>query len=159
MSQAVADSVRHLRRVAVSNAYELAPDAEAMAATDRAWWREHPKALRFKGRKFGVRAPDGVESVAMPTGTNSALLALHVAVRILGATRVELYGLDMSSSNGAHYFGAHATLRNTLPHRFDVFKAQFAKYALPDGVEVVNCTPGSALLCYPFRESLCALAS
>jgi hypothetical protein len=158
MSQALADSLSHLRRIAVNDAFRLAPDAEALCANDRAWWTKNKDALRFKGRKFSVSAPHGseIERVARTTviesGTNSALLALHVAVTKLGEKCVLLYGVDMSAANGHHYFGAHDGLANTVPVRFEVFKQQFARYkaTLPKDVEVLNATPGSALLCFPF---------
>lgn len=156
MSQAVADGIRHVRRIAVNDAFRLAPDADALVANDASWWQKHPEALRFAGRKFSVnpRARE-IERVlpeaTIASGTNSALLALHVAIKVFRATRVELYGVDMTSERGAHYFGPHEGLPNTKPERFEVFKRQFAQYAVPKGVSVVNCTKGSALLCFPFQ--------
>lgn len=46
---------------AVGNAYELAPWAEFIAATDSAWWRENPNARLCAGRKFAMHASAGVE--------------------------------------------------------------------------------------------------
>lgn len=67
----------------------------------------------------------------------------------LGAARVLLLGFDM---RGAHYFGPHrAPLKNTDAARFEKFKRQFAAYR-PPGVEIINCTPGSALSCYPLGQ-------
>lgn len=152
MSQSVADSVRgKCGVVAVSDAYRLAPWADAMASTDYAWWRAHPAALKFQGRKFAIfpsfRQIEGVESLQENTATNSGLLGLMVAVK-LGATRVLLCGLDLHSP-GNHFFGKHpAPLRSTPPGRMEIFKRQFEAYR-PRGVEIINCTPGSALRCYP----------
>jgi hypothetical protein len=65
---------------------------------------------------------------------------------MLGATRVLLLGFDLG---GTHFFGPHPEgLKNTKLHRFEQFKRQFASYR-PKGVEIINCTPGSALTCYP----------
>jgi len=156
MSQAVADSVRHMRRIVVNDAFRLAPDADALVATDAAWWKANPDALQFVGRRFSVCPPSrGVErllSSLVKSATNSGLLGVHVAIRIFFAKRVELYGFDMSADNGAHYFGPHVGLANTLPRRFDVFKAQFAAYPIPAGVTIINRTPNSALRCYPFED-------
>lgn len=44
MSQALADSVRGHRVVAINNVYELAPWADCLAANDLSWWRKHPEA-------------------------------------------------------------------------------------------------------------------
>ena len=157
MSQAIADSVRHLRRIAVKDAYRLAPDADAVVATDRDWWRRE-LPLKFAGRKFGVGPPKGVEPVPfggpISSSTNSGLLALHVAIQVFSASRVELYGIDLSSARGAHYFGAHIGRKATTAARFEVFKRQFAQYAVPKGVTVVNCSPDSELKAFPFAELL-----
>jgi hypothetical protein len=160
MSQAVADAVRgRCRVIAVSDAYKLAPWADALVSSDRAWWRHHKP--EFAGRKLsGVPVDcvgiDGIERVeGTVSGSNSGLIALKVAVS-MGATRVLLLGYDMG---GAHFFGDHpAPLKNTTPSRFEVFKRQFADYR-PKGVEIINCTPGSALTCYPTMELEAALAS
>jgi hypothetical protein len=153
MCQSVADSLRHMRRVAVKEAYKLAPDAEALAANDQSWW--HKEELAFAGRKFSTNPPlrstvERIKSNALiSTGTNSGLLAVHVAISLFGATRVELYGVDM---RGTHYFGPHVGRSGTKPERFEIFKQQFERYgkSLPKGVSIVNCTPGSALTSFPF---------
>jgi hypothetical protein len=159
MSQAVADRVKHLGRIAVKDAHRLAPDADALVATDRSWWKRDASVLKFAGRKFGVNPPHGgIEAVrhgVISTSTNSALLGMHVAIHVFGAQRVELYGVDMTGERGAHFFGPHVGRPNTKPERFEVFKLQFARYPVPKGVEVVNRTPGSALLCFPFDLSEC----
>lgn len=143
MSQALADRVAHMPRVVVSNAYELAPDADALVSSDAAWWRVHRAATEFKGRKFSIGYVSDVERLQLPSSSNSGLLAMHVAA-LLGATRLLLLGYDMA---GSHYFGPHPTpLQNTTPDRFDILKRQFARWA---GVPVINCTPGSALDCFP----------
>jgi hypothetical protein len=159
MSQAVADSMRgRCRVVAVSNAYELAPWADALAANDAAWWTEHPKARLFEGQKFSAQHVKGLTRFASSarSDSNSGLLGLEVA-RHLGATRVLLLGFDM---HGPHYFGPHpAPLKNTPHARFEVFKRQFQLWGRQHPrVEVINCTPGSQLDCFPrgvLKEVLC----
>ena len=49
MSRDLADSVRHLPTIVVSNAYELRPDAMALVANDAAWWRAYQQARTFAG--------------------------------------------------------------------------------------------------------------
>lgn len=145
MSQAVADSVRgRCKVVAVSDAWQFAPWADALASSDANWWRH--KRPDFEGPKFTIGVwPDVEKLEGVPMGTNSGLLGIHVAVK-MGATRVLLLGLDM---HGTHFFGPHTgPLRNATPDRMEVFKRQFADYK-PRGVEIINCTLGSELKCYP----------
>jgi hypothetical protein len=156
MSETVARSVMlRCNVVAVSDAYRLAPWADALASQDVAWWRANPDALEFTGRKFcGASEIKGVERVpGISSGSNSGLLALHVAVK-LGATRILMLGFDMQ---GSHYFGPHQKpLKNTTADRYRVFKEQFARFQ-PRGVKILNCTPGSALAAYPSEDLACAL--
>lgn len=149
MSKKVAESVRSLRVIAVSNTYELAPWAEVLVSNDRTWWINTPGSQSFAGEKFcglAVEPPKGVEKFpGAMSGSNSALLALQVAVS-KGAKRILLLGVDLK---GSHYFGDHpAPLRNPSAQRFEVFKKQFAAYH-PKGVEILNCSPASCLFAYP----------
>lgn len=146
------------RCIVVTSAYPLRMNADALVANDAAFWVNEQGSAGFTGRKFSTQPSRRyVERVAtvpnlIESGTNSALLALHVAIKIFGATRIVFYGLDMSAEQGAHYFGSYpAPLINTKPERFEIFKAQFAAYArkLPPGIEVLNATKGSALKCFP----------
>lgn len=84
------------------------------------------------------------------TGQNSGHQAINLAV-LLGARRILLLGFDMKSSGGkTHWFGEHPTrtdesifsaMLNNFPHMVRPLAAL--------GVEVINCTPGSALQCFP----------
>jgi hypothetical protein len=155
LSQSIADRVRCCNVVAVSDAYRLAPWADALASTDGKWWKAHlDEALKFKGLKFTaapsfVKLDESIERLAVDCSTNSGLLGLMVAVK-LGAKRVLLCGVDMHSP-GKHFFGEHkAPLRSSKQRHLDLHKRQFANY-LPKGVEIINCTPGSALEAYPKR--------
>lgn len=153
MSLEVARSVMHrCAVVVVSDAYKLAPWADAMVSADRAWWLANPEAQEMKCPKycgFAIDAPRGVQKFdGAISGSNSGLLGIKVAIS-KGAKRVLLLGFDMG---GAHYFGEHKPpLKNTKPQRFEVFKDQFRKFK-PKGVEIYNCTPGSRLNAYPMKE-------
>jgi hypothetical protein len=79
------------------------------------------------------------------TGGNSGYQALHVAIQS-GAKRILLLGFDMG---GTHFFGRHvAPLRNTPQHAFANWIGRFPALA-GNGAEIINCTPGSALKCFP----------
>lgn len=147
MGPALAERTAGHHVVAVSDAYRLLPEARALASSDAAWWRQYPEAKDFPGRRFTVgRSVSDVERLALPTSTNSGLLGLHVA-QLLGATRIFLFGVDLK---GDHYFGKHPEpLQNTQPHRFDIMRRDFARWA---GVPVYNCSPISTLNCFPFAD-------
>lgn len=157
LTQEVVDYVRGKAKViAVSDAYKLAPWADALVSNDAAWWMAHPEALKFEGEKY-TGAPDwhrfpGVTRIVpeglLATGSNSGMLACHLAYK-KGAKRIILCGFDM---HGTHFFGPHPTpLRNTPPERFAAFKKQFSRWH-PEGVSVINCTPNTALRCYPMAD-------
>ena len=138
--------------VAVSDAYKLAPWADAIASSDRAWWMANPEAMEMKCQKYcGITfdVPEGVTKFeGALSGSNSGLLGLKVAVS-KGAKKVLLLGFDMG---GTHYFGEHKPpLKNTKTERFAVFNEQFRRYR-PKGVEIINCTPDSQLDAYPKKR-------
>jgi hypothetical protein len=161
LTSAVVDEVRgRAKVVAVSDAYRLASWADALVSTDHSWWRQHPEASAFKGRKFSgmvaYQNVDGVEKLAGENATNSGLLGVKVAV-LMGATKVLLCGFDLHSP-GQHFFGRHGgSLRSTTAQRMEAFKRQFERYQ-PRGVEIINCTPGSALRVYPMANLDACLA-
>lgn len=151
MSAAVAESVRGMLVVAVNAAFRLAPWAAAVVANDAAWWKEHPDVQQFAGRKFSASGAAGVEVIEprglVPSSFCSGVAALQVA-KMLGATRILLLGVDMA---GGHYFGDYAPpLNNATPSRIEFHKRQFAAWgAWNPQIEVLNCTPRSALQCFP----------
>jgi hypothetical protein len=160
LTQAVVDSVRGMRVIAVNNAYEMAPWAEALAANDMAWWKHNQTARDFAGRKFTSNVLAGVERVIssnVQTESCSGVLGLEVA-KILGATRVLLLGVDF---HGSHYFGPYTNgLKNTDEKRRKVHARQFEAWGKANkGIEIYNCTEGSALTCFPMArlETMCEL--
>lgn len=83
------------------------------------------------------------------TGQNSGFQAINIAY-LAGAHRVLLLGFDMQSRDGkAHWFGDHPIA--TQESWFSAFLQNFARLArfLPAGFEIINCTPGGALNCFP----------
>lgn len=138
---------RRCKAIAVSNAYQLAPWADALVSNDMKWWKQHPQALQFSGRKFCGSDFKGTERLSpqqmFPTGSNSGLQGMRVAL-MFGATRIILLGMDMK---GTHYFGTHPpALKNSTPGDFQRMLRQFARWK--SAAEVINCSPGSALTCF-----------
>jgi hypothetical protein len=148
-SAELAAKVRHLPTGAIGCAFQLAPWAQFVAASDRGWWRKYPEALRFPER-FAMMPVDDVERVNVPgVGAicNSGVLGLEAA-KLKGASRILLLGFDM---HGAHFFGAYTNgLRNTNESQRRNHLRQFADWGRANkGIEVVNCTEGSSLTCFP----------
>lgn len=151
-SQADADLVRGLHRAVVNDAFRLAPDADMLIANDRKWWEVNRDALQFAGDKYGFDPPPGVVALRhdrwIASGSDSGSTAIHRAIE-RGAKRVLLLGFHM---HDRHKFPRHAApLRNTPQHLFVRWIAHYGVMAqrLRGKVEVLNCTPGSALKCFP----------
>lgn len=154
MSQALADSVRgKCVVIAVNNAHELAPWADALVANDQKWWNHNRAALKFAGRKFcGARYP-GTERLTRThecgLGSCSGLQGMRVARDEFHAEKILLSGFDF---RGTHYFGQYPKpLKNTSDNRREIHKRQLARFNRSK-CEVINCTPGSALECFPIGD-------
>lgn len=144
MSQALADRFRnHPNVCAVGNAYELAPWAAVLVASDASWWRKHPAAYEFKGLKYDSRS----FQTCFGSSANSGVLALSVLVS-LGAESIEMHGFDM---HGSHFFGPYVNgCSNTDDARREVHLNQYRQFArMHQNIQVVNCTPGSKLDAFP----------
>jgi hypothetical protein len=154
--------------IAVNDAYRRAPSARMLYAADAKWWAVHQDALRFPGDRVScdpqVKLPQvhvlgqstdasgfDPDPTKVVTGMNSGYQATHIAMQT-GARKVLLVGFDMK---GTHFFGRHPEpLRNTSDKTFELFRNRFERLATAAkvrGIDIVNCTPGSALTC--FRRS------
>lgn len=164
--------------IAVKNAYDLAPWADVVygAGVDSTnWWGKNGarvaaahQGLRFTldrkatawasllkiGQPLGLStAPD-----TLNTGQNSGYQAINLAA-LLGAATIVLLGYDMKPDGDRHhFFGAHPTgnkpvYRDFLPH----FRTLVAPLTAL-GIRVINCTPGSAIECFPKMPLAEALA-
>jgi|SRR6187399_1187527 len=153
MNAQTADAVRGWNVAAVGNVGiltdafpALAPWAYCLVANDAGWWRKHPAAKLFAGRKFSGNWIADVEQVhpcTFGTSSNSGVLALDL-VRNLGAKRVIMLGFD---HQGTHFFGPYTNgCANTPLRRRKEFESQFGQWrAQNKGVDVINCTPGTKL--------------
>lgn len=169
MSPAIAEQCRDSYRTIAINtqAIDCAPWADVIWATDHKWWKEAEyggKAIALPGRKFHVlqgQSFPGVETLLPSTqtfddrpthiscGGNSGYAALCLAAK-LGAARVLLFGYDMRAVQGRVRRFDYCANLNSMP-RFPHWIKNFTNLA-PElerrGVEVLNCTPGSALKCF-----------
>jgi hypothetical protein len=154
----------------IKSEYKFAPWADALYGIDKGWWIANKGAPDFMGLKFSA-APTacrlfglrqvrlrpraeilteqrGVIGCGLRTGGgHSGFQAVNLAVQF-GANRILLVGFDMCGSR-------------RLPHEAGVSKFDMQRVkewrkwmdaAAPQfgvlGVEVVNCSPGSALKAY-----------
>lgn len=157
MTAEVAERTSGFVRIAINNSFLLAPDAEMLYAADVEWWQHHPEALEFAGIKVVAR-----NSVLLPgvvyvppllvphSGGNSALRAAHIATAA-GAERILLFGVDLDQNNLTHWHGLHGgRLRNPSAQVFEAGRKAWEAFARStDRPEIFNCSPVSALTCFP----------
>ena len=142
----------------------LAPWADVLFASDAKWWNTYrEEAMKFAGLKLGgAQVPkwDGLHRVQFspcspfderPThvvgGGSSGYQAVHIAAHF-GATRILLFGFDMREVGKLrHWFGNHPAPLNNRGrfHRWIQSMRSLSAALAKRGIEVVNCTPGSAL--------------
>lgn len=174
-----------LRVIAVNNGYQIAPFADLLYFCDDKWWQWHHKALakwpglivRLDGGAFdfgdnrikvlrnsGVHKGLTTERDRLHTGQNSGYQAINLAVH-LGAKRILLLGFDMKAgpvvgrSVQTHWHKDHPG--GTSPSVYDQMLPHFQTLIEPlaaAGVELINCTPGSAIQCFKKSTIEAALA-
>lgn len=178
MSREVADKVRAagIRAIAVCRTWELAPWADMIYAADAEWWRNYrPQLHGYKGMRvtvertgfpemlqLGIGAKEGFsrDPAVISTGGNSGYQAICVAAHA-GCRRVLLCGMDM---HGKHWHSEYRSPMKTHQpedqaewvRRFASLKEPLEKW----GMEVINCTPNSALRVWPYmplEEALSAV--
>ena len=157
------------RVIAVNDAIYPCWWADWLHACDIKWWHWHQEtALEFPGIRTTctdtvpeswahylkvitpydddprIKIADEPDTVA--SGNNGGYQAIQCAVKA-GSRRVILLGFDMRFSDGyqSHWFGDHPDkMRSQYDNMLENFPG--LKVALDArGVEVINCTPGSAL--------------
>ena len=183
----VAAQCRGHKVIAVNDAYRLLPFADILYGCGALWWQVHKGCVGFAGEKWSshclernnklqtaekyglnlVRGADADEFSFDPDrihyGDNGGFQAVNFGILKLGAKgRIALVGFDMRIVDGKrHFFGDHpAPLVNTSPSggykRWPkIFET--ASRSLPAWLEIVNCTPGSALTCFPMMDLADAL--
>lgn len=173
LTEEIAAACKGKRCIAVNDAYRLFPFADVLYAADSAWWELHKGCPDFRGEKwtahekrsnnneelakrYGLHLVQGragqgfsLDPERIHYGSNSGFQAVNLAV-LFGATRIVLVGFDMRRVDGKrHFFGDHpAPLSNSAKYERFVSAFKDAAKELPSHIEVINCTPGSALKCF-----------
>jgi len=172
-AEAVALARDRARVIAINNSYLLAPWADVCYFADGRWWEWHkakPEFMAFAGQKVtiegsGLMVADpevymlhnfGSSGISekqngLHTGSNSGYQAINLAV-LAGAKRVLLLGYDMRFQDGrSHWHGDHPIKvpENNYRHYAALFGGMVPQLKRL-GVEVVNCTPESAIAAFRF---------
>jgi hypothetical protein len=120
------------------------------------WWTQDKAGAERWGLSYVKSANrPGLGTVRVHLNGNSGAQAVNLAT-LFGAKRVLLLGFDMQSGpkGQKHWFGSHPVplVQDLL---FDEWIKKFeaiATDAKAMGVEVINCTPGSALPWFPMAD-------
>lgn len=167
-----ADAVKHLPRVVTNGTFRMARDAEVIYAGDVFFWqhKDYRDVFDCPGFKVGIESVPGSHPctpepvlilkkggrlglsdnpASLQTGGNSGYAAINLAA-LFGAKRILVLGLDMT---GGHWHGKHpAGLSNpgkdTFKRWIRLFKT-LAPALTERGIEVINCSPISALEVFP----------
>jgi hypothetical protein len=170
----VAEQCRGHTVIAVNDAYKLFPFARYLYACDASWWKFNKGCPKFAGekwsshsagsddkseaaKKFGLSLIDGDRSDGFSLtpgrihyGNNSGFQAINLFL-LWGFNPILLVGFDMRLvDHKGHFFGDHQyPLRRigSFSRWLKLFEA--AAKELPKRYEIINCTPDSALTCFP----------
>lgn len=168
MNQVTADAVREsgIRTIAVCRTWELAPWASMIYAADALWWNAYRKQmghisalkvaceptafLDVNSLKAGALDGYSDDPKVVCTGGNSGYQAICVAA-LAGCKRILLCGFDM---HGKHWHPEYKhPLRVHGKEIFDRWLPRFETLRMAlwmRNIEVINCTPGSALKTWPY---------
>jgi hypothetical protein len=162
--------------IVVNTTYQRAPWADALIASDVRWWQWHKGCPDFAGLKYatskhvkwsGVQilkntGPKGLEldPSGLRHGINTGYRAVNLAVHF-GAKRILLLGYDMKRDDSPkrleHWHGDHPVPSRSHYPTFIKYFHSIVEPLEAIGVEVLNCTPGSALDCFPMADLRCVL--
>lgn len=162
----------------VNRTYEAMPDASAMYSGDFLFWKVYIADIRktFKGKLWTQDATaaqrwqinrvrganrDGLGLDMIHLNGNSGFQAINLAY-LWGYTRIVLLGFDMKfgPKGERHYHVDHPApmVQSQTFHEWLHKSVQLARGLREEGIDVVNCTPDSALKCFPlldWRAELC----
>jgi hypothetical protein len=173
----IADRCRGQHVIAINDAWRRLPFADVLYACDEAWWDIHKGASAFRGQRWSShgsadhddkracadryalnlvagaeREGFSLDPARIHYGSNSGFQGINLGI-LFGARPVEilLVGFDMRAPDGqTHFFGPHPSgLRNDKNYGRFIPAFNVAARKLPPDIKIINCTPGSALACFP----------
>lgn len=183
LTKEVAETCQGHHVIAIKQAFKRFPNAEVLYSLDDYWWRMYRGVPEFKGerwtahdpslspklhlvKEYDLRVVRGAMNPGFSTnpslihyGRNSGYQAINLAIHWLRGPkkRIILVGFDMK---GGYFFGMHpkgAQYAGHWPTFIPLFEQ--AAQALPEGVEIFNCSPISILKSFPRMKLEEALAA
>ncbi len=167
-----------VRTITTNSTIFTYPKADVAFGVDFMWWKVHHQAVRKASRaqcwtvdksaseRFGlhfVRPANtgGLHETRVNTNGNTGAAAINLAA-LFGAKRILLLGFDMrrGPEGERHHHPEHpkpcaqSSCFDDWLYRFDAL----ARGCERKGIEVINCTPGSALRAFPMMPLEEALA-
>lgn len=168
-----------LRIIVVNDAWRLLTGADVLYAADLQWWttywervveyfrgqmwscddrlRSFPFPIHIVPGRVGYGLPESKDFIKL--GALSGNQAIQLAY-IWGCTRIALLGfdcryiVDARGNPRTHWFGDHPPSL-TQRHPYDSWIEEtniLAKELAASGVSVTNCSPQTALRCFPQRS-------
>jgi len=155
-------------RIVTNSTYKLANYADVLYAVDFQWWRHNIDDVResFMGdvwtqdvgaaERFNLNLcrgcyREGLGENVIHTAGNSGHGAINLAY-LFGARRILLLGFDMREVDGRKHWHPDHPAPLVQKQQFGEWIHKFKKTAEDAkrlGVEIINCTPGSALPWFP----------
>jgi hypothetical protein len=166
-----ARQAERVRVIGVNNAFQRAPWIDVVYACDLLWWKKHHAQVKALApgaetvtqdasahKQFALStrvrgsAGDGLGREQIHTGGNGGHAAVNLAY-LWGAQRILLLGYDMQlgPKGERHWHPDHPSpciQTQLFAHWIKRFEST-ARDLKKLGVEVLNCTPGSALPWFP----------
>ena len=151
----------------------MIPWGDALYGCDARWWEKHKHCEEFLGEKwsshnnqenaddkietaekYGLNLVKGEPGAGFSTdpsriyyGDNSGFQAINLAI-LFGSPYIVMVGFDMRHVDGkSHFFGDHTGLFQR--REYESFAKKLEHAPPPEGVTIINATPGSAVTCYP----------
>jgi hypothetical protein len=124
---------------------------EAFKLLDMELWTQDLNAKKQFGLNWVLgRSQSGLGRDCVHFGGNSGYQAMNLAY-LWGAKRIILVGFDCKPVDGKdHWFGQHPKgLTQIQP--YEIWRKHFEQIAIElkaEGVEVINCSPDTALTCF-----------
>jgi len=157
--------------IGINDAYRIAPWLDILYACDLKWWGWHREqtlelkclkitpdkaaAEQFKDLTY-IEGAHGKGLATKPNqihyGKNGGYQAINLAVHT-GAKKIILLGFDQRfPKNKSHWFGEHPDKVRSIYSNWRGHWESIVEPLKKLKVEVINCTPKSALTVFPTKE-------